>query len=438
MRRSGIVLSEAQRAELRELKASTDERLRERAEIVLALGDGLKVDEAAKRAGTTKNTVTKWKKRYLEGGIGSLRSLHGGGPAPSDGIEDLQGRIREALATKRSEPWTRETLAEAVGTDTSRLGRELTRMGVTLSRTTRWEFPAPTAASARTSCLAGLFLSASERCVVTCVSDGELDVVGGAVVTRDRLLAEALAPAGDLTLEDALWTAADHVGDPGKRRPTTMAEFLSSVASALPKDAAIRAVALVAEAPRWGGKAPVGLSWCEVADAPSWDAAARSLLGQFGPDAAPVLEGIARLCGALLPTTDPFVWVRGATEACAADARACVDANCGSHADDPAAARFATVEDALAAVVGGGGAGVDVSIIVVANTGDGIEWRHVVPPEPMPGDAPCFDSADSVVASFDAVERPLLLLRDEAGRQAAELWLDASKKKTARAGSTAS
>lgn len=435
MRRSGIVLSEAQRSELRELRGSTDERLRDRAEIVLALGDGLRVDEVARRVGTSKNTVTKWKRRYLEGGVAALRSLHGGGPSPADGIADLQGRIREALATNRSEPWTREGLAEEVGTDVARLGRELTRMGVTLSRATRWEIAAPTAASARTSCLAGLFLSATERCLVTCVSEGALDVGGGAVVTRDRLLAEALAPAEGLTLEDALWTAADHVGDPGRRRPTTMAEFLASVASGLPSGAgvAVRAVALAAGPPRWGGKAPVGLSWQQAADEAEWDAAARSLLGQFGPDAAPVTEGIARLCGALLPSTDPFVWVRGATAAAPAEEAAARDVGPGADAGG-----YATVEDALAAVVGDGAAAdVDVSIIVVARTGDGIEWRHVEPPEPMPAEPASFGSAGSVVASFDAAERPLLLLRDEAGRQAAELWLDASKKKSARAASAA-
>ena len=433
MRRSGIVLSEAQRSELRELEASADERLRERAKILLALGDGLKVVEAARRAGTTKNTVSKWKKRYLEGGVGALRSLHGGGPAPADGISDLQGRIRELLATKRSEPWTRASLAEAAGTDSARLGRELTRMGLTLERATRWEISAPTAASARTSCLAGLFLSASERCIVTCVSDGALDVGEGAVVTRDRLLAEALGPAEGLTLEDALWTAADHVRDPGRRRPTTLAEFVASAASALPSGpgSAVRAVALTSDPPRWRGKAPVGLSWSQVADDAAWDVAAQSLLGQFGADAAPVLEGISRLCGAMLPATDPFVWLRGATAA-----EGAADGGTTSACTDRPAGGYATVEDALAAICGdAAGDGVDVSMIVVTRSRDGIEaWRRVEPPEPMPAGPASFDSAESVVASFDAAERPLLLLRDEAGRQAAELWLDASKKKTARAG----
>ena len=382
--------------------------------------------------------MSKWKKRYLEGGAGALRSLHGGGPAPADGIPDLQGRIRELLASNRSEPWTRASLAEAAGTDESRVGRELTRMGLTLERATRWEISAPTAASARTSCLAGLFLSASERCIVTCVSDGALEVGEGAVVTRDRLLAEALGPAEGLTLEDALWTAADHVGDPGKRRPTTLAEFVASAASALPTGpgSAVRAVALTSDPPRWRGKAPVGLSWSQVADGAAWDVAAQSLLGQFGADAAPVLEGVSRLCGAMLPATDPFVWLRGATEGAAVSGSTAATGATGADGPSTVAGGYATVEDALAAICGdAAGDGVDVSMIVVTRSRDGIEgWRHVAPPEPMPAGPASFDSAESVVASFDEAEGPILLLRDEAGRQAAELWLDASKKKTARAG----
>ena len=191
MGRSGIQLGEAERRELRELEASSDPRIVTRARIVLALDEGLKVDEVVRRVGTNKNSVTKWKKRYLEGGAEALRSSLGGGPAPADGIVDLQARIMEILDTKRDIRWNRKLLAGELGVTEARVGRELGRMGITLTRATRWSIPAPTGAAARTACLAGLFLSASERCLVVCVSDGALDVGEGAVGNLDLDAQEA-------------------------------------------------------------------------------------------------------------------------------------------------------------------------------------------------------------------------------------------------------
>ena len=139
MRKSGIVLDAGQTSELNALADSPDEELAKRARIVLKLGEGRSIRAVAETEGTDKNTVSKWKGRFLKGGVQALASAHSGGRAPADGVADLQGEIRRRIDTKGIEHWTKRSLAEDIGVDESRVGRELGRMGVTLDRRTRWE-----------------------------------------------------------------------------------------------------------------------------------------------------------------------------------------------------------------------------------------------------------------------------------------------------------
>lgn len=433
MRKSGIVLDAGQTSELNALADSPDEELAKRARIVLKLGEGRSIRAVAETEGTDKNTVSKWKGRFLKGGVQALASAHGGGRAPADGVADLQGEIRRRIDTKGIEHWTKRSLAEDIGVDESRVGRELGRMGVTLDRRTRWEFPARSGAETRCSCLAGVFLSPSERCVVVCTAESPIEGAGGTVVTRSRRLAGALSGAdGDLTLADALWTAADHAGDPGRRSPKTMASFLSDVALALPSGPGfgLHAVALAGDSPAWRGKAPIGLTMSVVGDAGAWDAAASSLLGQFGPSAvSPVLAGIGAFCDSCLQATEPFVWVRGVVPSGAPDVAAAPPASAG----DPLA-------EALSSAVGGATDGdeMDCKMVVVVRAPSGLEYKVVDAPKAFPGAGSfSFSSTDGLMAGFDEMEDPMVALRNEAGRSAAEMFVSAAKKNCIRAASAA-
>ena len=97
-------------------------------------------------------------------------------------------------------------------------------------RKTSWSFTTKQTLHARNICLAGVFLSCSERCCVFCSSKEKLTGKGEAFCTRDRLLADALHESSqELTLGDVLWEASDHVSDPAKKNPPVLSDFLLEV-----------------------------------------------------------------------------------------------------------------------------------------------------------------------------------------------------------------
>ena len=267
-----IVLDTSQKAELEEMADSErDPDLALRASIALKLDAGMRVVDIAKELGVNKDAVTRWKRRWLEGGAEALRSRHGGGRAPVGDTDGLASRIRDLIDSNPDATLKRTELASNLGVSVSKLNRELKAMGVTLERTTSWEIPADTGVVSRSACLAGLFLSPRGRCVVAYTSDGPLDPVGGSVQTRGRLLAAELEGAGDgLDLSDALWIAADHASDPGKVRPQTLKEFVEHMASATPDGVFCHAIALDDGTLSWSGRMPRGLAIEEAADVADW------------------------------------------------------------------------------------------------------------------------------------------------------------------------
>src|ERR1700757_3513000 len=79
MRAAEIALTSEQRATLQSwlTAGKTEQRLAFRAQIILALGEGLSNKAAAERLATRAATVSKWRGRFVEHGFGG----GGGGPA---------------------------------------------------------------------------------------------------------------------------------------------------------------------------------------------------------------------------------------------------------------------------------------------------------------------------------------------------------------------
>ena len=98
-----IVLDATQKAELEEMADSErDQDLALRARIVLMLAEGMRVVDIAKKLGVNKDAVTRWKRRWLEGGADALRSRHGGGRAPVGDTNGLASRIRGLIDSNPS------------------------------------------------------------------------------------------------------------------------------------------------------------------------------------------------------------------------------------------------------------------------------------------------------------------------------------------------
>src|SRR4030042_1197874 len=89
-----------------------------RAKIILLTAQGLSVDEIMKRLDTTRVTVSKWKKRFLEKGIEGLDDDDRPGRAPKYGPE-----IKHRIAAEACNPppgrthWSIRDLADHMGVD---------------------------------------------------------------------------------------------------------------------------------------------------------------------------------------------------------------------------------------------------------------------------------------------------------------------------------
>lgn len=69
-----IELSASQRTELEKIvnKRTSPQQLVLRARIILLTAEGMSVDTIAQKLATSKATISKWKKRFLEAGVSGL------------------------------------------------------------------------------------------------------------------------------------------------------------------------------------------------------------------------------------------------------------------------------------------------------------------------------------------------------------------------------
>ena len=93
---SPLKLTKKQRAQLKLLMEGEDQRLAQRAEIVLHCAEGLSNVEVAQRANSNERTVRKWRKQFLEKGMSGLRDgERQGRPKARLEISDEQREVLE-------------------------------------------------------------------------------------------------------------------------------------------------------------------------------------------------------------------------------------------------------------------------------------------------------------------------------------------------------
>ena len=98
MRAAEVVLTEEQGATLRGWLGAgkTEQRMAFRAEVILAIAEGLSNQAVAERLGTRPATVSKWRGRFARAGVSGLRdALRSGKPRQYEG--DHERRILAAL-----------------------------------------------------------------------------------------------------------------------------------------------------------------------------------------------------------------------------------------------------------------------------------------------------------------------------------------------------
>lgn len=109
----------------RRLKAPTAaHRDRFRAEIILHRLDGLKIEDVAKRVGTTMPTVTKWSGRFEKKGLDGLKDASGRGRKASIPTGTVERVITEATRPPKNRTrWSVRSMSRHAGISPSTVQR---------------------------------------------------------------------------------------------------------------------------------------------------------------------------------------------------------------------------------------------------------------------------------------------------------------------------
>jgi transposase len=163
-----IVLSEAEQATLRSwLRAGTSEqRMVERARIVLAAADGIGTNEIARQLLTRPARVSKWRTRFARDRLVGLVDA----PRPGAAARYDESTERRILAALDQTPpgghatWTGTLLAATLGDVSSdQVWRTLRRHGISLRRRRSWCLSTDPAFAAKAADIVGLYLDPRTR-----------------------------------------------------------------------------------------------------------------------------------------------------------------------------------------------------------------------------------------------------------------------------------
>ena len=177
MRRAiAVVLSEAQRRTLEELKASRTVavRLAERATVVLCAAEGMEDQQIGKLLGISREKAARWRKRYVAMGLGGIEK-----DAPRPGRKrriDAATRAAVVRKTLREKPqgqthWSRSTMARATGLSDSTIGRIWREHGLKPHRIETFKLSNDAQFVEKLEDIVGLYLSPPEHAVVLCCDE---------------------------------------------------------------------------------------------------------------------------------------------------------------------------------------------------------------------------------------------------------------------------
>src|SRR5262245_63961032 len=176
MRAAEVALTDEQRAILRGWLGAgkTERRMAFRAEVILAIAEGLSNKAAAEQLGTRPATVSKWRGRFAQAGLSGLRDAARSGK-PRQYQDEHERRVLAAL----DEPppagygrWDGGLLAQHLG-DISKhqIWRVLRRHEIALARRRSWCISTDPAFAQKAADIVGLYLQPPENAVVLAVDE---------------------------------------------------------------------------------------------------------------------------------------------------------------------------------------------------------------------------------------------------------------------------
>ena len=253
----GIVLTSDDRQTLESWAraGSTEYRNVLRAKIILASADGATANSIADRLGVSGQTVSKWRKRFAEGGLAGLWDAPRSGKPVTYG-DETERRILKKL----DEPpppgyatWNGRLLAESIGeVSAHQVWRVLRKHGISLQRRRSWCISADPEFAVKAADIVGLYLSPPENAIVLCVDEkpsiqaleraqGWLKLPDGKALTG---FSHEYKRHGTTTLFAALEVATGQVraGHYTRKRRREFLDFMNELVAGYPEDAELHVI----------------------------------------------------------------------------------------------------------------------------------------------------------------------------------------------------
>jgi transposase len=171
-----IHLSEDEESTLREWtrKGKTEQRLCDRARVILLSHEGLTVEKIAERLRTRPARVSKWRQRFAEGRLSALSDAPRPGK-PHKYTDDTENRVLALLDTaapKGYAQWNGSLLAKALGdVSADQVWRILRRRGIQLQRRRSWCITTDPEFGPKAADVVGLYLNPPENAVILSVDE---------------------------------------------------------------------------------------------------------------------------------------------------------------------------------------------------------------------------------------------------------------------------
>jgi putative transposase len=170
-----VVLSDEQQKQLESFAASRSlpHVQVERAKIILKASSGMQNIQIAEELSTSRETVGKWRKRFVERGIEGLYDELRPGRPRSIEDERLAELIRKTLETKPegSPHWSCRTMAEAIGVSKSTVQRIWNSFGLQPHRQRHFKLSNDPFFVEKVRDIVGLYLNPPENAMVLCVDE---------------------------------------------------------------------------------------------------------------------------------------------------------------------------------------------------------------------------------------------------------------------------
>ena len=168
-------IDDGQREELERWlrRSKTGQALALRARIVLAAAGGESDVGVAARLGTTRETVGKWRRRFIEKGCDGLLDEPRPGAPRTVGDADVEQVVTMTLESmpRDATQWSTRSMAKACGLSSATVNRIWRAFGLQPHRTETFKLSADPLFIEKVRDVVGLYMAPPERAVVLCVDE---------------------------------------------------------------------------------------------------------------------------------------------------------------------------------------------------------------------------------------------------------------------------